>query len=140
MPQPLLASKTVRWFIAAWLVALVCIYLFTDLRKFLTLDSVRDAQSWFMQTYDASPWLVALAFFGIFTLISVISMPGAAALMLIAGSSFGLICGTLLSTLASAVGATIAMLLTRYFFRDAVETSYRDRMIEIDRGIEKSGL
>jgi uncharacterized membrane protein YdjX (TVP38/TMEM64 family) len=140
MPHPMFASKTVRWFVATWLVALIGIYVFTDLQKFLTLESVRDVQSWFMQTYDASPWTVAFVFFGIFTLISVISMPGAAALMLIAGSSFGLVCGTLLSTLASALGATIAMLLTRYFFRDAVESRYRDRMTEIDRGIEKSGL
>jgi uncharacterized membrane protein YdjX (TVP38/TMEM64 family) len=140
MPHSLLVSKAMRWLIAAWLVVLVLIYFFTDLQKFLTLESVRDAQSWFMQTYDASPWTVAFAFFGIFTLISVLSMPGAAALMLIAGSSFGLLCGTLLSTLASALGATIAMLLTRYFFRDAVESRYRGRMVEIDRGIEKSGL
>jgi uncharacterized membrane protein YdjX (TVP38/TMEM64 family) len=140
MPHPLIASKTVRWFIAAWLVALLCVYFFTDLRKFLTLDSVREAQSWFMHAYDASPWMIAFAFFGIFTLISVISMPGAAALMLIAGSSFGFICGTLLSTLASAAGATIAMLLTRYFFRDTVESRYREKMLEIDRGIEKNGL
>jgi uncharacterized membrane protein YdjX (TVP38/TMEM64 family) len=140
MPHELLASKSARWLVAGFVVAAVCAYLFTDLRNFLTIDSVREAQGWFMNEYDRSPWVVALSFFGIFTLISVISMPGAAALMLIAGSSFGFVCGTLLSTLASALGATIAMVLTRYLFRDAVEARYRERMIEIDRGIEKSGL
>ncbi len=140
MPNSVFASKTVRWLIALWLVALVAAYLFTDLRKFLTLDAVREAQVWFTQAYEQSPWFVAFAFFGVFTAISVISMPGAAALMLIAGSSFGFVCGTLLSTLASAVGAMIAMLLTRYFFRDFVEKKYASRMLDIDRGIEQSGL
>ncbi|MGL4233880.1 MAG: TVP38/TMEM64 family protein [Casimicrobium sp.] len=140
MTRPLFASKKVRWFIALWLVALIAAYFFTDLRKYLTLDAVRDAQSWFMHAYEQSPVIVALAFFAIFTAISVISMPGAAALMLVAGSSFGFVYGTLLSTLASALGATIAMLLTRFFFRDVVEARYADRMKEIDRGIERNGL
>jgi uncharacterized membrane protein YdjX (TVP38/TMEM64 family) len=140
MPNELLASKPARWLVAGFVLAAVFVYLFTDLRNYLTIDSVREAQDWFMNEYDKSPWGVAFSFFGIFTLISVISMPGAAALMLIAGSSFGFVCGTLLSTLASALGATIAMVLTRYLFRDAVEARYRERMLEIDRGIEKSGL
>ncbi len=140
MPHQLLTSKPARWFIAALLVAAVAIYLLTDVRHYLTVESVREAQGWFTQTYEKSPWLVALGFFAIFTTISVISMPGSAALMLVAGSSFGLVFGTLLSTLASATGATIAMLLTRYFFRDAVHARYAKRMQEIDRGIERDGL
>jgi uncharacterized membrane protein YdjX (TVP38/TMEM64 family) len=140
MPHQLLTSKPARWFIAGLLVAAVLVYLLTDVRHYLTIDSVRGAQGWFMQAFEKSPWLVTLGFFAIFTAISAISMPGAAALMLIAGSSFGFVVGVLLSTLASAVGATIAMLLTRYFFRDAVHARYKDRMQEIDRGIERDGL
>jgi uncharacterized membrane protein YdjX (TVP38/TMEM64 family) len=140
MTRDLFASKTVRWAIALTLIALVAVYFFTDARQYLTIESVREAQSWFMQTYERSPVLVALAFFAVFTAISAISMPGAAALMLVAGSSFGFVCGTLLSTLASALGATIAMLATRFLFRDWVEARYVTRMKEIDRGIERDGL
>jgi uncharacterized membrane protein YdjX (TVP38/TMEM64 family) len=140
MAHPLLPSKSARWLIAGLLVAALTAHFFSGGFDYLSIDSVREAQNWFMQGFEKSPWLVTFAFFATFTAISVISMPGASALMLIAGSSFGLVCGTLLSTLASAVGATIAMLLTRYFFRDAVHARYKDRMQEIDRGIERDGL
>lgn len=140
MTHELLSSKAVRWVVAVTLIALIAIYFFTDARSYLTIASVREAQSWFMHTYERAPVLVAIGFFAIFTAISAISMPGAAALMLVAGSSFGFVCGTLLSTLASALGATLAMLATRFLFRDWVDARYSARMKEIDRGIERDGL
>ncbi|TAG77374.1 MAG: TVP38/TMEM64 family protein [Betaproteobacteria bacterium] len=47
--------------------------------------------------------------------------------------------GTLISTLASATGATIAMLATRFLFRDWMKARYATQMREVDRGIERNG-
>lgn len=139
MTRDLLASRAVRWAIVALLALLIATYLFTDAHKYLTVASVREAQAWFMQSYDASPMWVTCCFFALFTTIAAISMPGAAVLMLVAGSSFGLVWGTLISTLASATGATIAMLATRFLFRDGIAARYGHRLQEIDRGIAKNG-
>jgi uncharacterized membrane protein YdjX (TVP38/TMEM64 family) len=139
MTRDLFSSKAVRWAIVITLALLVAAYVLTDARKYLTIESVLDVQSWFMREFDQSPIFVSCCFFALFTVLAAISMPGAAVLMLVAGSSFGLVWGTLISTLASATGATIAMLATRFLFRDWVATRYAEHMRDVDRGIERSG-
>jgi uncharacterized membrane protein YdjX (TVP38/TMEM64 family) len=140
MTRDLFASKAVRWGIVLTLAILIAAYVFTDARKYLTIESVRDVQSWFMGEFDRSPIVVTCCFFALFTVIAAISMPGAAVLMLVAGSSYGLLWGTLISTLASVTGATIAMLATRFLFRDWVEARYAAQMREVDRGIDRNGV
>lgn len=140
MTRDLLASRALRWGVAAFILIAIAIYVLTDARHALTLESMREAQSWFMQTYARSPILVSCCFFALFAALSALSLPGAAVLMLIAGSSFGFVWGTLLSTLASATGATLAMLATRFLFRDWINGRYGARLTEINRGIEQNGL
>ncbi|HAQ86646.1 MAG TPA: pyridine nucleotide-disulfide oxidoreductase, partial [Pseudomonas sp.] len=40
---------------------------------------------------------------------------------------------------ASTLGATLAMLLSRYLLRDWVQTRFQQRLAKIDQGIEREG-
>ncbi|WP_240547057.1 FAD-dependent oxidoreductase [Mesorhizobium tianshanense] len=67
------------------------------------------------------------------------SLPGATALTLIGGSLFGLWVGTLLVSFASTIGATISMVVARYFLRNSVERRFPEAVAKVDRGVASDG-
>ena len=94
--------------------ALVAAFFLFDLGRFLTLDALKDGQATFAVWYDASPWLVAGAYFLIYVAVTALSLPGAAVMTLAGGALFGLGIGTLLVSFASSIGATLAFLVSRF--------------------------
>lgn len=66
-------------------------------------------------------------------------MPGAALLTLAAGAVFGLLWGTVLVSFASAIGATLAFLLSRFVLRDWVQERFAGRLGAINRGVARDG-
>jgi pyruvate/2-oxoglutarate dehydrogenase complex dihydrolipoamide dehydrogenase (E3) component/membrane protein DedA with SNARE-associated domain len=58
---------------------------------------------------------------------------------LAAGASFGLWWGTLVVSLASTLGATLAMLAARYVLRDSIQTRFGRKLADVNRGIEREG-
>ncbi|NNE36926.1 MAG: TVP38/TMEM64 family protein [Gammaproteobacteria bacterium] len=67
------------------------------------------------------------------------SLPVAGILSITGGALFGLLWGTILVSIAGATGATIAFLLSRYLFREYVQTHYGDRLTAINEGIKENG-
>src|SRR3712207_5218415 len=86
-----------------------------------------------------NPLLVIGSFFLIYGAAAALSLPGAAIMTLAAGAIFGLWLGTLIVSFASAIGATLAFLSSRYILRDWVKARFGRRIEAIDRGIEKDG-
>ena len=68
-----------------------------------------------------------------------LSLPGAAIMTLVGGAIFGLLWGTVIVSFASAIGATLAFLASRYLFRDAIQAKFGDKLGAINRGVEKEG-
>ncbi|MDQ3471279.1 MAG: FAD-dependent oxidoreductase, partial [Pseudomonadota bacterium] len=60
-------------------------------------------------------------------------------LTLAAGAIFGLWLGTLMVSFASAIGASLAFLSSRFVLRDWVKARFGKRVEAIDRGVEKDG-
>jgi uncharacterized membrane protein YdjX (TVP38/TMEM64 family) len=138
--RPLFVPTRPRIALLAFALLLIGAYFFFDVQRHLTIASLKEAQHWFDAMYVAHPVIVTLLFFLVFVTLTALTLPGAAVMMLAAGASFGLLWGTVISTLASATGATLAMLATRYVFRDAVTEKYAHRMKAIDDGLAKDGL
>ncbi|MGZ3809685.1 MAG: FAD-dependent oxidoreductase, partial [Bacteriovorax sp.] len=67
------------------------------------------------------------------------SFPGASILTLAAGAIFGLKIGTVVVSLASTIGATLAFWGSRYFFKDFVEEKFKSKFDSINDGIRKEG-
>ncbi|MBN8494167.1 MAG: FAD-dependent oxidoreductase [Burkholderiales bacterium] len=123
----------------AVLMALVAAFFALDLGRYFSLEYIRGAREDFAALYQAHPLQVIGAFFGIYVAVTALSLPGAAILTLLGGAIFGLWVGTLVVSFASSLGATLAMLVSRYVLRDAVKSKFGTRLADIDRGIEREG-
>jgi len=121
------------------LIALVAAFFALDLGRFFSLEYIRGAREDFAALYQAHPLQVIGGFFGMYVAVTALSLPGAAILTLLAGAVFGLWVGTLVVSFASSIGATLAMLVSRYVLRDAVKSKFGARLADIDRGIERDG-
>ena len=125
--------------IAALLFACIAGFFLMDLQRFLTLEFIKTSQAQLSELYIRQPAAVLLAYFALYVLVAALSLPGAAILTLAGGASFGLVCGTVVVSLASTIGATLAMLTARYLVRDAVTGRFGRRLDEVNKGIEKDG-
>ncbi len=121
------------------LVAAVAAYLVFDLGRFLSLDYIKGAQADFAALYAARPAQVIAVFFAVYVAVTALSLPGAAILTLLAGAVFGLLVGTVVVSFASSIGATLAMLVSRYLLRDGVKSRFGARLADIDKGVEREG-
>jgi pyruvate/2-oxoglutarate dehydrogenase complex dihydrolipoamide dehydrogenase (E3) component/uncharacterized membrane protein YdjX (TVP38/TMEM64 family) len=125
--------------LVALLVALVVAFFAFDLGRFLSLDYIKSRQAEFTALAAEKPLSVGGAFLAIYVAVTALSLPGAAIMTLAAGAIFGLGTGTLIVSFASAIGATLAMLVARYVLRDSVQSKFGARLAELDKGIEREG-
>jgi pyruvate/2-oxoglutarate dehydrogenase complex dihydrolipoamide dehydrogenase (E3) component/uncharacterized membrane protein YdjX (TVP38/TMEM64 family) len=125
--------------ILALLVALIVAFFAFDLGRFLSLDYIKSRQAEFTALAAEKPLAVGGAFFAIYVAVCALSLPGAAIMTLAAGAIFGLATGTVIVSFASAIGATLALLVSRYILRDSVQSKFGARLADIDKGIEREG-
>ncbi len=121
------------------LVALIVAFFAFDLGRFLSLDYIKSRQAEFTALAADKPLLVGGTFFAIYVAVCALSLPGAAIMTLAAGAIFGLGWGTLIVSFASAIGATLALLASRYMLRDGVQSKFGARLADLDKGIEREG-
>ena len=88
---------------------------------------------------EQAPLQSALLYFAVYVLVSALSIPGAALLTLLGGALFSLWEATLLVSFASTLGATLAMLVSRYLLRDWVQRRFAAQMNTIDTGMDRDG-
>ena len=88
---------------------------------------------------EQAPLQSALIYFAVYVLLSALSIPGAALLTLLGGALFSLWEATLLVSFASTLGATLAMLVSRYLLRDWVQRRFAAQMSTIDAGMDRDG-
>jgi len=105
--------------------------------NFEFMQGIQDA---FLAYFAAYPVLVGLGYFVVFALVTALCLPGAAALMLLGGASFGLAWGSVLATLASTTGASLTMLAARHLMRERVETRWASRLLTLNQGLQRHGL
>lgn len=105
----------------------------------LTLETLKHHHSLLADWQRQSPFLCASLYFLFYTAIAALSIPGAALLTLLGGALFGLWQGTLLVSFASTLGATLAMLTSRYLLRDWVSRRFARHMATVNRGMARDG-
>lgn len=85
------------------------------------------------------PVLVYAAAFLIYVLVTGLSLPGAVVLSLSYAWFFGFWRGLVLISFASTAGATVAFLLSRFLFREAVQSRFGDRLQNLNAAFEREG-
>ncbi|MEB3222252.1 MAG: FAD-dependent oxidoreductase [Candidatus Sericytochromatia bacterium] len=88
---------------------------------------------------EARPLLAMATFVAAYVVVAALSLPGAVVLTLAGGAVFGLVWGTLLVSLASTLGATLAMLGARYVLRGWVVARFGERLAALDEGLRRDG-
>ena len=121
------------------IVVLVALFFVFDLGRYLNLEFFQAQRAVVVDFYEDNPWLTIAAFMAIYIAMAALSLPGAAIMTLAAGAIFGLAVGLVLVSFASTIGATLACLLARYLFRDAVQSRFGKFLQKINEGIEKEG-
>lgn len=121
-------------------VSLLAIAFFTlDLQQWFTLDAIKSSQEKIQQWQIEQPLVVVLIFSLSYIAITALSLPGAAVMTLAAGAFFGVFWGLIIVSFASSIGATLAFLVSRFIFRDSVQSRFGDRLKTINDGIEREG-
>ena len=118
---------------------IVILFFVLDLQNFLTLEYLKSSKALFISYYEKNPFLVLVSYFLVYVSMAVFSLPGAVWMTLGGGAFFGLLTGTVVVSFASTIGATLAMLISRFLLRDWVQGRFAQQMQTINSGIEKDG-
>lgn len=93
----------------------------------------------FGAAFEAHNLLFSGVFFVAYVVITALSLPLGTLLTLLAGALFGWWQGVLIVSFASSLGATLAMLLSRYIFSRMVARRFSQYMTPINAGMEQDG-
>ena len=133
-----MSAKKIR--ILVVFAAVVAVFHFLDLGKYLTLESLKANRAHLTDLRVTHAFLFAAAFVLVYIVQTAFSLPGAAILSLAAGAIFGVLQGTLLVVSGATVGAILAFLVSRTLLRDWVVKKFGERMEGIDRGLRENGI
>lgn len=114
-------------------------YFLFDLGRYLDLAYLQQVRGSAVALVEARPLLTSAGFFGIYVLVTALSIPGAAVMTLAGGAVFGLAWGLVLVSFASSVGATLAMLIARTLAGDWVQKRFGGQLEAVNRGLEQDG-
>jgi uncharacterized membrane protein YdjX (TVP38/TMEM64 family) len=105
----------------------------------LTLTNLAKQESQLRTFQEDHPVLVYGAAFLVYVVVTGLSLPGASVLTLVYGWYFGLLRGIIVVSFASTAGATMAFLLSRFLFRDAIQRRFGERLENFNQALEREG-
>lgn len=103
------------------------------------LNAAKAWQGQFLQAMATHPVAMTAAYFGVFVLVTACCLPGAGVLLLVSGAAFGVLGGSVLSVLASSLGATVTMLTVRRWVAPAVEARFASRLPALRAALLREG-
>ena len=125
--------------LAGIFLALIVAFFVFDLGQMFTLENLKAQQASLNEYYSNNTILIIVMFFLVYVAVAGMGLPAAAIMTVAAGAIFGFWTGFVMVSFASTIGATIAFLLTRYLFHDAVQRKFGDKLVKLNAGIEREG-
>ncbi|MEI8025391.1 MAG: TVP38/TMEM64 family protein [Pseudomonadota bacterium] len=132
-------KKSLFFILMALMLAFIYAYIRLDLARFLDIGFLKERQNVLISVVSLHPVASLVCYVLIYILVTGFSLPGATILTLAGGSIFGLLEATILVSIASTVGASLAFLSSRYLLRDEMNRRFSSQMSTINSGIEKEG-
>lgn len=121
------------------LVVIVGAWFAVGLDRYLQFDALKGLRDQAQAGFAEAPVRTVALFFVAYVVMAALSIPGAAVMTVLSGAIFGLGAGTLVVSLASTLGATLAMLIGRYLLRPLVRERFARQAARMDRGIHDEG-
>ena len=112
---------------------------YTQFGDALSLSSLAKQEAQLREVQQQHPVLVYGAAFLAYVVVTGLSLPGAAVLTLVFGWYFGFRDGLFLVSFASTAGATLAFLLSRFLFRDAIQSKFGKRLDSFNESLQREG-
>lgn len=119
--------------------AIVFAFFKFDGPQYLNLETLKEKKDALSEFIQANFIVAASAFFGVYVLVTAVSLPGAAVMTLAGGALFGFWWGLILVSFASTLGASIAFLASRWVLRDWVSSKFSGMLAKINEGIYRDG-
>ena len=132
--------KNLRYIIIFFILILISIFFFSDLKNFFTLGYVKENLINIRLLFKENVLLFSLIFSLIYIMSSALSLPFATLLTLLSGYIFGLTLGTFIVSLCSTVGASIAFLTSKYLFYDFIQKKYKKQLVTINNEFINEGI
>ena len=120
-------------------VAAAAVVGYLQLGDALSLAAIAEQEAALRAYQQDHPWLVYGAAFLVYVTVTGLSLPGAAVLTLVFGWYFDFLRAVLLVSFASTSGASLAFLLSRYVFRDAVQSRFGGRLRAFNDALARDG-
>ena len=129
-----------KFIVIAVIALVVALFFVSGLGRHLTLASLKANRETLASFAEQHRLTAVSLFICIYVAQTALSLPGAAILSLGAGAIFGAAMGTVYAVTGATMGATLAFLVTRYLFHDAVQEKFGRRLAIINRELETAGL
>jgi uncharacterized membrane protein YdjX (TVP38/TMEM64 family) len=104
-----------------------------------TLSKLAEREAALRSLLQTHPLLVYGGAFVVYVLATALSLPVASALTLAYGWFFRFWPALILVSFASTTGATLAFLLSRFLFRDAIQARFGDRLAKVNDALAREG-
>jgi len=120
--------------------AVILFFYLSGIGEYITLGYLKSRLNEFLDYYESHKLLVIAVYGAVYVLFTAFSLPGAVVLTLAGGAIFGVLTGTLVVSLSSTTGATMAFIGARYMFRDWIEKKYRGNLAKFSEGVAENGF
>lgn len=120
---------------------IICVITFYKLgvNQYLTLENLKTHHRDLLTAYQQNSVRFIITYFIIYILLVALSFPGATVLSLAGGYIFGFTKGLLIINWASTIGASIAFLMARFFFKDYLQKKFHHTFQKINQGMDREG-
>ena len=108
-------------------------------RDQLSLEALAGHEATLRESHSSRPLLSFLIAFLLYVTVTALSLPFATALTLIIAWLFGFWPALLLVSFGSTLGATLAFLISRYLFRDAMQERFGERIESFNEALRREG-
>ncbi|MCP3942956.1 MAG: FAD-dependent oxidoreductase [Desulfobacteraceae bacterium] len=132
-------SSRFKLMVGLGILILVWLFFQFDLDQYFSLVNLKNELDRLRAYYQENMGLTIGVYMAVYIIMSALSLPGATVLTLAGGALFGFFAGVVIVSFASTIGATLAFLLSRYIFRDWVQTKFYNKINVINAGIKKEG-
>lgn len=130
----------VKLIILILLIAVVVVlFRFTALGSYVDLQKILESRDALLQRVSDSFIRAVIIFTLAYIAVTGFSIPGATVLTLLGGFLFGPWLGTLFVNIGATLGSVLIFLAARYFLGKDIQQKYADKLIQLNREIEKNG-
>lgn len=128
-----------KWILIGVFLGLFVAWYALDLGQYLSLEMLSQNLDTLKEQVAQNRLLASALYFFLYVIALAFSIPGALVLTIAGGVLFGFWQSLLLVSFASALGSTLAMLVSRTVLSDWVRGRFGQYLSPIDRGVEREG-